>query len=156
MKRIGSPRERGSRWRFKNETTLEWTVPAVLFKASGDVLDLTTTLGYRKSDPLAVALTFSYPGVNCQPNRWVVGRELLETGLEACSGEGCVCVFRASSTETAVELTSQSGHALILFETETLRLFLKASHRIVPSGDESRHLDIGSWIAKLLGGAQTH
>jgi hypothetical protein len=151
VRRISSPGKRGIRSRFKNKAILEWTLPASLVGASGDVLSITMTLSYREVEPLAIVLTFVHPEVSRRPIRWVVGRELLEASLKMCSGEGDVHAFRASSAETVMELTNRGGHAVILFDTETLRLFLEESYGIVPVGYESRYLDIDSWIAGLLG-----
>ena len=54
--------------------------------------EIDTVLGYRSSDPFAVAMTFITPDGNLV---WTFGRDLLTRGIESPSGDGDVHVSPA-------------------------------------------------------------
>ncbi|MFJ9522617.1 SsgA family sporulation/cell division regulator [Kitasatospora sp. NPDC101801] len=108
-------------------------------------------LEYLTTDPYAVRLLF---GARCTlgetPVVWVFARQLLAEGLVADAGHGDVRVRPHGPGQTAVELRSPTGCAVVTIETRGIRTFLTASHRAVPPGSEDLLIDWERVITGLL------
>jgi len=91
---------------------------------------------------------------------WIFGRELLAEGLEAppwrAAGDGDVQVWTTNSTppRVIVQLYSpdDDGTARLGLPWEDVARLVQRSYRVVPRGQESRHLDVDRAIRALLGG----
>lgn len=90
-------------------------------------------------DPYAVAIT---PAPGNRELEWLLGRELLRSGLSAMAGEGAMCVvpgpglvgvgFRCSCCRQAV---------LLFFTRREVSRFVETVFRVVPEGSEADRLD---------------
>jgi Streptomyces sporulation and cell division protein, SsgA len=115
--------------------------------------DVPAVFGYDAADPFAVRIVFGdSDGVT-----WLVGRELLQTGLLRPVGEGDVRIWPASATADVLflHLRAPSGEALFEFSRAALRAFLRETERLVPVGEESAALALDDQLTLLLsnGGA---
>jgi hypothetical protein len=109
-------------------------------------------LRYLRDDPFAVHLAFpaaiSLEGGDVE---WVFARELLEDGLYEPSGEGDVHLWPCGPGRVMIEFESPHGTAAVEFTSADVRRFLHWSYRAVPTGLETRHLDVEGSLAALLG-----
>ena len=109
---------------------------------------------YDAADPFAVRITFGDVSVDDGGDgvTWLVGRELLQAGLERPAGDGDVRVWPASATADVLflHLRAPSGEALFELSRATLAAFLRQSEVLVPSGTESTVLDLDDALAALL------
>ncbi|GAA1242774.1 SsgA family sporulation/cell division regulator [Kitasatospora nipponensis] len=140
-------------------TAVEQTVRARLILSAHCSSELFVTLRYRAVDPLAVRMLFpaayslDEPLEPCEGAEvvWVFARRLLAQGLELPTGLGDVRIRPSRGAYTLVELRAPEGVALLRFEAADLHRFLWHSHRLVPAGQEGRHLDPDRALAELLG-----
>lgn len=111
-----------------------------------------TTLGYRREDPYAVTLTFHSQAGDVE---WIVSRTLVLQGLATPSGEGDVKVYPsiddAAEAVAVLDFCSPDGRLVAQASSHELQTFLARTFAVVPVGAESRHLDLDSLIADLLG-----
>jgi Streptomyces sporulation and cell division protein, SsgA len=118
--------------------------------------DVPAVFAYDATDPFAVRIVFGDVGGN-DGVTWLVGRELLQTGLARPAGEGDVRVWPASATADVLflHLRAPSGEALFELSRAALRAFLRETERLVPVGDEPAALDLDDQLTLLLsnGGA---
>src|SRR3954465_300849 len=109
---------------------------------------------YDAADPFAVRITFGDVSVDDGGDgvTWLVGRELLQAGLERPAGGGDVRVWPAAATADVLflHLRAPSGEALFELSRATLAAFLRQSEVLVPSGTESTVLDLDDALAALL------
>lgn len=129
--------------------------------------DVPAVLGYDPGDPYAVQISFGEVAttVNGEPRgaeggiSWLLGRELLRSGLDRPSGEGDVRVWPSHSAADVLflHLQAPSGEALFELSRGTVAAFLRQSDAMVPPGTESTLLDIDDELAALLsnGGADS-
>jgi hypothetical protein len=114
-------------------------------------------LSYEVSDPFAVRITFGAGGAGEEGISWLVGRELLQTGLDRPAGEGDVRLWpsRTSGDVLFLHLRAPSGEALFEASRGTLAGFLRLTESVVPVGEESSVLEVDGELAALLsnGGA---
>ncbi|MGY1821762.1 SsgA family sporulation/cell division regulator [Geodermatophilus sp. SYSU D00079] len=114
-------------------------------------------LSYEVSDPFAVRITFGDSGAGEEGISWLVGRELLQTGLDRPAGEGDVRLWpsRTSGDVLFLHLRAPSGEALFEASRGTLAGFLRLTENLVPVGEESSVLEVDGELAALLsnGGA---
>ena len=130
-----------------DEVALRLVVPG------DDGLMLRATLRYQPSDPYAIEATFRAADESIS---WVLGRDLLSEGLDSPTGQGDVRVWPAArrGTERAlvmIMLQSPDGQATLALDAVDLDTFLLRTYQAVPQGQESRHVDIDTVIASLLG-----
>lgn len=112
-----------------------------------------STLVYDSRAPFAVTAVFH---TNEGDVTWVFGRDLLEDGLSAPSGEGDVAVWPSRSRDRKVvclSLASPSGSALLEADAADVIAFLDASFLITPMGSEMDGVDLDAELTELLGGA---
>jgi hypothetical protein len=145
---------RGSMSRYSCPCTLRLIGP-------GSWTDVPALLSYEASDPFAVQITFGNSGSGPRTAddgvTWLMGRELLRTGLDRPAGDGDVRVWPASATADILflHLRAPSGEALFELSRATLAAFLQETEALVPTGSETAILDLDHELATLLanGGA---
>ena len=113
--------------------------------------EIDTVLGYRSSDPFAIAMTFITPDGNLV---WTFGRDLLAQGTEAPVGEGDVHVAPAigltGRSMVSIELSSPDGHLVLLARASDVNDFLARTLAVVPRGTESDYFDVDMLINQVL------
>ncbi len=132
-----------------SDVTLDITVECMDDRGIRHEID--TVLGYRRSDPFAVAMTF----VTSEGHLvWTFGRDLLTRGTESPVGEGDVHVSPAISISgramVSIELSSPDGHLVLLARASDINDFLTRSVAVVPQGTESDHFDVDMLITQVL------
>lgn len=108
-------------------------------------------LAYDVADPYAVHATF-HTGED-ESVDWVFARELLATGLQRSIGDGDVRVWPSAGEQgeiVCVGLTSPEGSAVLEAASAQIEDFLHRTEQLVPSGTESRHIDLDGALAALL------
>ncbi|MCU1617301.1 MAG: Sporulation and cell division protein SsgA [Frankiales bacterium] len=126
--------------------------------------DVPAVLGYDPGDPYAVQISFGEVGTAADGNpaadggiAWLLGRELLRSGLDRPSGEGDVRIWPAHSAADVLflHLQAPSGEALFELSRGTVAAFLRHTDAMVPPGDEGALLGLDDELAALLsnGGA---
>lgn len=120
--------------------------------ASGQSHQIDTVLGYNRTDPYAVSMTFL---ATEEPLTWTFGRDLLIAGMHAPIGDGDVNVAPSISESgraaMLITLTSPDGSLLLGARTDQVAHFLDRSLALVPVGDEDASLDMDELINQLLG-----
>lgn len=113
--------------------------------------DIDTVLGYRRSDPYAVTMTFLTEDGDLT---WTFARDLLATGASGPTGDGDVRVAPALGADGRalidIELTSPDGHLVLQARTDEVGAFVGRSYDTVAAGQESTHVDIDRLVARLL------
>ncbi|RBY76706.1 SsgA family sporulation/cell division regulator [Geodermatophilus sp. TF02-6] len=114
-------------------------------------------LSYEVGDPFAVRIIFGDSGEEDTGISWLVGRELLQAGLDRPTGEGDVRLWpsRTSNDVLFLHLRAPSGEALFEASRGTVAGFLQLTATVVPLGEESSVLDVDDELTTLLsnGGA---
>lgn len=111
------------------------------------------TFRYDLTRPFSVDTAFHLSDIDVV---WTFARDLLLQGIDEPAGQGDVRVWPVvATTEHAaprirIELTSPTGHALLEAHTADIRAFLDATLRACPTGEESLHVDVDSWLDELL------
>lgn len=116
---------------------------------------VTTTFRYDISKPFAIETAFHLADTDVI---WTYARDLLLTGLVEHTGQGDVRVWPVLPEPSSgvrplvrLELTSPSGHALLEADAGEVGEFLSHTLDVCPCGQESRHIDIDSFVESLLG-----
>ena len=117
----------------------------------GSVEMVAAELHYDARDPYAVRATFwAADG----PVVWDLARDLLDDGLDSPTGDGDVHVWPSVGNRgeavVVVELGSPEGWVMLQAAAREVMRFLVATHRMVPPGLESEHLDLDAVVAALL------
>jgi hypothetical protein len=124
-----------------------------LIDEAGAATPLEAELRYDPSDPYAVLAVFHTSGCLV---RWVFSRELLSQGLYEPVGDGDVhvwpCLDAVGRAVVIVELSSPDGEALLQARSDQVSDFLARTREVVPSGQESRYLDVDNVVFRLLSG----
>jgi hypothetical protein len=119
--------------------------------------EVPAVLSYEIGDPFAVRITFGDSGDEDEGISWLVGRELLQVGLDRPAGEGDVRLWpsRSSGDVLFLHLRAPSGEALFEASRGTVAGFLQLTAEVVPFGEESSVLHVDDELAALLsnGGA---
>ena len=114
-------------------------------------------LRYELSDPFAVRITFGESDADEEGISWLLGRELMQAGLDRPVGEGDVRLWpsRTSGDVLYLHLRAPSGEALFELSRGTVAGFLQSTEDLVPTGEESSVLAVDSELEALLsnGGA---
>lgn len=117
----------------------------------GNRHEIDTVLGYRSSDPFAVAMTFITPDGNLV---WTFGRDLLTRGIESPAGDGDVhvspAIGRSGRAMVSIELSSPDGHLVLMARAGDIHDFLDRSDAVVPQGHESDFFDVDMLISQVL------
>ncbi|RZU46026.1 sporulation and cell division protein SsgA [Streptomyces sp. BK022] len=128
-------------------------LPVQLLLSPGAVLmPLRMDLAYDPGDPYAVRVLFTYPDTR-RTVEWIMGRDLLAAGMAEPAGEGDVRIWPARTAArdaVHIRLSGLTGTALFEAPAEEIAAFLRATEAVVPSGTESRHLDMGALLTHLL------
>ncbi len=131
--------------------TLTRSLTLELIDSEGDVRPLQAELRYDNRDPYAVAAHFDTGGTSVC---WVFGRDLLARGLFSPTGDGDVhvwpCLDARGRAVTIIELTSPEGQALMQAQSQEVSDFLRHTEALVPSGSETKHVDMDQVLAQLL------
>ena len=113
--------------------------------------EIATVLGYRSSDPFAVAMTFVTPEGDLV---WTFGRDLLLRGVAGPAGDGDVHVSPALSLTgramVSIELSSPDGHLVLRASAADVQDFLARSAAVVAPGTESDYFDVDMLINQVL------
>ena len=113
--------------------------------------EIATVLGYRSTDPFAVAMTFVTPEGDLV---WTFGRDLLMRGTESPVGEGDVHVAPAIGVSgramVSIELSSPDGHLVLLARSSDISDFIGRTVALVAPGTESDFFDVDSLITQVL------
>lgn len=111
-------------------------------------------LRYDVGDPYAVQVSF-HTGASGDGDvvEWTFARSLLTDGVASPAGDGDVQVWPSTSAGLPVvclSLSSPSGKALFEVPHPELVQFLAQTYSAVPTGCESRHVDVDAELALLL------
>lgn len=128
--------------------------------------DVPAVLGYSSTDPYAVQVSFGEVGSTADGDAsaeggisWLLGRELLRSGLDRPSGEGDVRIWPSHSAADVLflHLQAPSGEALFELSRGTVAAFLRHTDAMVPPGTEGSMLGLDDELAALLsnGGADS-
>ena len=113
--------------------------------------EIDTVLGYRSSDPFAVAMTFVTSDGNLV---WTFARDLLIRGVESPTGDGDVHVAPAIGLSgramVSIELSSPDGHLVLLARSSDVNDFLARTVAVVAPGTESDFFDADMLISQVL------
>jgi hypothetical protein len=121
-------------------------------------------LVYDSVDPYAVRVRFGDAGEDVDTTdagpdddggvEWLLGRELLRTGLSCPAGEGDVRIWpaRAGLDVVFLQLRSPSGEALFELSAAAVGEFLRETELLVPAGQESGRLQVDDVLSALLQG----
>lgn len=112
---------------------------------------LDVVLGYRRTDPYAVTMTFLTGSGDLT---WTFGRDLLVHGINIPTGQGDVHVAPSIGSNgrsvVHIELTSPDGHLVLQAKAEDVTEFLARANSVVPVGEENLQVDVDVLIAQLL------
>jgi hypothetical protein len=113
--------------------------------------EIDTVLGYRSSDPFAVAMTFVTSDGKLV---WTFARDLLIRGAESPTGDGDVHVAPAIGLSgramVSIELSSPDGHLVLLARSSDVNDFLARTAAVVAPGTESDFFDADMLISQVL------
>ncbi|MFE6688505.1 SsgA family sporulation/cell division regulator [Streptomyces sp. NPDC057743] len=111
-------------------------------------------LHYRRSDPLAVRMTFP-PEISLDGAAvdWAFARDLLAEGLRTAAGRGDVRIRPSGPERVLMEFHADEGIAMVQLRTADVRRFLARSYELVPAGREHEHLGVEQELAELFGAA---
>jgi len=127
--------------RVTHEVELQLVVP-------GDAsLPVPARLAYDARDPYAVRATFL---AGDDAVEWVFARDLLASGVDRPVGEGDVHVWPRGAHIVLIALTSPDGRAVLAAPSSEVAGFVDRTYELVAAGDESRHVDVETAIARLL------
>lgn len=89
---------------------------------------------------------------------WSYARDLLDDALSApphCPvGDGDVCVWTGDGPDPVVyvRLSGEGDRCTLALPWDDVARYVQRAYRVVPRGQESRHLDVDRAIRALLGG----
>ena len=113
------------------------------------------SLLYSREDPYAIRLAF-HVGQD-KPIEWTFARDLLAMGIAGYDGIGDVRVWPSAVTEGGapgsvlnIELYSQFGQTHFEAPVKEISDFLHRTWQIVPTGEESDHLNFEPQLTDLL------
>jgi hypothetical protein len=112
-------------------------------------------LCYDPSDPFAVRIAFGEVDEQDDADEgiaWLVGRELLQAGLEHPTGDGDVRIWPAHTASDVLflHLRAPSGEALFELSRATVAAFLRHTEVLVPPGSETALLQLDQELDTLL------
>jgi hypothetical protein len=119
------------------------------------IVPLLARLTYSREDPYALSIAFQVgPDEYVE---WICARDLLAMGIEGREGLGDVTVWPsggpaegAHDSVVHIELSSPFGQAHFEAPARKISDFLRRTHQLVPSGEESRYLDMEAGLYELL------
>lgn len=134
-------------------TTVSSELQLRLVVPGASALPVRADLDYDVADPYAVRISFHTGAAGGEVVQWTFARQLLSDGIIVPAGEGDVQVWPSAGDAGAVvclSLSSPSGRALFEVPLGDLLEFLGRSYEAVPTGAESRHVDVDAELALLL------
>ena len=125
-----------------------------------DWTEVPAVLCYEVDDPFAVRIAFGDAGdgeAGPDPEggiTWLLGRELLRTGLHRPAGDGDVRLWpgRGTGDGLYLHLRAPSGEALFEVSRASVAAFLRGTEALVPWGEESSRLTLDAELQLLLSG----
>lgn len=122
--------------------------------------DVPATLAYEVGDPYAVQISFGEVGqpAGTTPSgegiTWMVGRELLRSGIDHPAGEGDIRIWPAHAATDLLflHLRAPSGEALFELSRAAVAAFLRQTESLVPLGEETDRLALDAELHALLSG----
>ncbi|MGW1463273.1 SsgA family sporulation/cell division regulator [Streptomyces sp. NPDC002308] len=114
-------------------------------------VSLPAELRYERSDPYAVSLALGTMSTSTVD--WVFARSLLSEGTVRPAGTGSILVSpRRGCPGDVVRIVvrSPAGSAVMDIAAPAVTAFLERSARVVPPGEEGRHLDLDRLVTELL------
>jgi hypothetical protein len=128
---------------------VEAELELALVLPGGLAVPLPTRFCYRADDPYAVHLYFFLEAR--EPVHWTFARALLTAGMSAPVGSADVRVWPGHDhTLVYLYLASPDGAAQVEIPAVPLADWLGRIHRLVPPGQEDRHLDLDALLSNLL------
>ena len=155
-----------------SSTTISAELGLRLVVPQQTIVPLVASMYYSGKDPYAVRMAF-HVGTD-EPVEWIFARDLLAAGIESRQGEGDVQVWPSlmSCAETDdldvigtvetegpagtggqvlnIELSSPFGQAHFEAPAEAMSAFLARTYQVVPPGQESGYIDIGTELNDLF------
>ncbi|WST82933.1 SsgA family sporulation/cell division regulator [Streptomyces anulatus] len=127
--------------RGDTEVRCEFTLRLVMPDSS--FIPVPATGIYRTEDPYAAQMAF-HTGAD-ETVDWFFSRELLTAGTRTPAGSGDVRIWpaggRARTPTVCIALGSEEGEALMEAPAGAIQAFLRASHRLIPPGEEHKHVN---------------
>ncbi|WP_306471962.1 SsgA family sporulation/cell division regulator [Streptomyces sp. f51] len=127
--------------RGDTEVRCDFTLQLVVSDSSS--IPVPATGIYRIEDPYAAQMAF-HTGAD-ETVDWFFSRELLTAGTRTPAGSGDVRIWpargRARTPTVCIALGSEEGEALMEAPAGAIQAFLRASHRLVPPGEEHKHVN---------------
>jgi hypothetical protein len=114
--------------------------------------EISALFSYDARDPFAVWITFGGTDSGTEDTvTWLVGRELLQAGLDRPAGDGDVRVGPTAATDVLfLHLRAPGGEALMELSRAALATFVATTEMLVPFGSEETVLDFDDELALLL------
>ncbi|MGW1281686.1 SsgA family sporulation/cell division regulator [Streptomyces tsukubensis] len=132
-------------------TVIEQPVDARIVASAPRAEPVRALLRYETGDPYAVRMTFPADAtLEGTDLAWAFARELLTAGLDRPAGDGDVRIRPYGYDRTVVEFHAPEGVAVVHVRTAEVRRFLDRVQGVVPSGQESRYLDLDDDLVRLL------
>jgi hypothetical protein len=110
---------------------------------------------YSREDPYAIRIAF-HVGL-AEPREWVFARDLLSMGIKGHAGVGDVAVWPSTDSEAGapgrvlnLKISSPSGQAHFEASVKEISDFLRHTYEVVPTGEESNHIDLEAELTDLL------
>lgn len=126
-------------------------VTQVMFAAlTGHDAPVMTRWTYRIADPFAVTMAVRSPRGRWV--EWLLGRDLVLSGLAGPAGDGDVRLWRQQvpgHEVVTIEVSSPDGRASFAVDRELLGRFIDATTGLVAFGDETTCIDFDAEIALL-------
>ncbi len=108
---------------------------------------------YSAADPFAITLGIQTPRGRWL--EWLLGRDLIVTGLTERAGEGDVRIgwpHTGTADVVSVEIRSSDGEAVLLVDRELLCRFIESTIQLVPLGCEFTRIDLDAECLRLVNG----
>ncbi|MFC8125527.1 SsgA family sporulation/cell division regulator [Streptomyces sp. NPDC057302] len=108
-------------------------------------------LYYKNTDPYAVHFSFDFTPDTVV--RWTFARELLDQGLTAPAGIGDVKITPIGPHRHcgfSIELESPGGYSRLEGPAASVKAWLAKTYTAVAAGQESKAVDIDSFLDELL------
>ena len=114
--------------------------------------EVSALFSYDPRDPFAVSITFEGTGPGTEDRvTWLVGRDLLRTGLAWPAGDGDVRLGPTAATDVLfLHLRTPTGEALMELSRAALAMFVAGTETLVPFGAEETAIDFDHELAVLL------
>jgi hypothetical protein len=114
--------------------------------------EVSALFSYDARDPFAVWITFGDTESGTADRvTWLVGRELLQAGLDRPAGDGDVRVGPTAATDVLfLHLRAPGGEALMELSRAALATFVAATEILVPFGSELTVVHFDDELAVLL------